>query len=196
MHTSTTESGRSTRPRTSFRIAPAQRSDMTMIANFVRSSAEWYRPIVAEKDMGQHSVDETWADENFDKRDFYIGYADGKAVGTISLQFFEDHAYLGYIYLDVEHVGNGYGQKLMRFAERKSIELGMTGMALIAHPEATWAKRAYLKFGFDIIATDKSEVLSWKDGALVPYYEEGFHLYVFSLTKSVSSSARREIAHA
>jgi GNAT superfamily N-acetyltransferase len=162
-----------------FEIVPARRQDMDLVADFVRSSAHWYRPFVDEKDMGQHEVDETWADENFELRDFYIGSAGDEAVGTISLQYFGDYAYLGYIYLDVDHVGNGYGQRLMRFAEAKARARGMKGMILIAHPQATWAKRAYLKYGFEIIATDKQKVLEWQDGALRRYYEEGFELYMY-----------------
>lgn len=164
-----------------FHIRPARLEDMEHVAEFVSSSADWYRPIVDEKDMAEHDVDEEWARENFKKRDFYIGEYRGKPVGTISLQYFGDHAYLGYIYLDVNYVGRGFGQKLMRFAERQCKKRGLATMNLIAHPEAEWAKRAYLKYGFDIIETDKDSVLEWNDGALKPYYEEGFELYEYDL---------------
>jgi ribosomal protein S18 acetylase RimI-like enzyme len=160
-------------------IRPARREDMDLVASFVRSSADWYRPIVDEKDMGEHAVDDAWAQLNFERRDFYIGRASGEPVGTISLQYFGRYAYLGYIYLDVEHVGKGYGQTLMRFAERIARERGMDGLVLIAHPEATWAKRAYLKYGFEIIERERERVLAWQDGALASYYEEGFELYLY-----------------
>ncbi|MCA9285652.1 MAG: GNAT family N-acetyltransferase, partial [Phycisphaerales bacterium] len=163
-----------------FEIRPADRSDMELVADFVRSSAEWYRPILDERDMAEHDVDEEWAELNFERRDFYVGYASGEPLGTVSLQYFGDYAYLGYIYLDVAHVGKGYGQRLMRFAERKAREKSMKGMVLIAHPEATWAKNAYLKYGFEIIETAKEGVLAWKEGVLKPYYEEGFELYRYS----------------
>ena len=55
------------------KIRQARRDDMGQIADFVRSSAEWYRPFVDEKDMAEHEVGEAWADENFKKRDFYVG---------------------------------------------------------------------------------------------------------------------------
>ncbi|MEZ4272009.1 MAG: GNAT family N-acetyltransferase [Myxococcota bacterium] len=160
-------------------IRPARREDMGLVADFVRSSAHWYQPIVDAKDMGQHAVDEKWAETNFARRDFYIGRAQGQAVGTISLQYFGSYAYLGYIYLNVEHVGKGYGQRLMRFAQSLAQKRGMQGMALIGHPQAAWAKRAYLKYGFDIVASDKQDVLAWQDGVLKPYYEEDFELYLY-----------------
>jgi GNAT superfamily N-acetyltransferase len=168
-----------------FEIVPAKRSDMDLVAEFVRSSADWYRPIVDEKDMGEHAVDDEWARTNFERRDFYIGRASGKPIGTISLQYFGKYAYLGYIYLDVAYVGNGYGQKLMKYAESVARRKGMRGMSLIAHPEATWAKRAYLKYGFEIIASDKPDVLAWQEGALQPYYEEGFELYLYDFARDV-----------
>lgn len=155
---------------------------MPAIADFVRSSADWYRDIVDEKDMAEHEVDDQWAEENFKRRDFYIGKADGQPVGTISLQTFGDYAYLGYIYLDVEHVGNGYGRQLMQFAEEVARERGLRGMALIAHPEAAWARRAYLKYGFRIAASDKDDVLAWQDGVLRQYYEQAFELYLYDFT--------------
>lgn len=161
-------------------IRRARRSDMSQIAAFVRSSAEWYRPFVDEADMAEHEVDEAWEEKNYKKRDFYIGHADSEPVGTISLQYFGDYAYLGYIYLDVAHVGKGYGQTLMRFAESVARRMGMDGMVLIAHPEATWAKKAYLKYGFEIIAEERDDVCSWQDGCLDEYYEEGFQLYRFA----------------
>lgn len=163
---------------TGLKIRPAHFGDMEQIADFVRSSAEWYREIVSEDDMGEHDVDHKWAVTNFARRLFYIGSADGEDIGTISLQYFGEYAYLGYIYLDVKHVGKGYGQELMDFAAEKARAEGMKGLALIAHPEATWAKKAYLKYGFDIVETEKDSVLEWQDGALKPYYEEGFELYI------------------
>ncbi len=162
------------------KIRPAERHEMSLVADFVRSSADWYRQIVDEDDMGEHDVDDKWAEVNFARRDFYIGGADGEPVGTISIQYLGDWAYLGYIYLDVAHVGKGYGRKLIEFAEQETRRHGARGMCLIAHPEATWAKKAYLKYGFQIVERDREKILAWNDGCLKPYYEEGFELYHFA----------------
>lgn len=162
-----------------FLIRRAVFPEMKMIAEFVRSSAEWYRPILNPEDMDEHDVDEAWAVRNYKLRDFYLGVEGDTPVGTISLQYFGDYAYLGYIYLDVQHVGKGYGQKLMKFAEKVARSKGCKGMSLIAHPKATWACRAYLKYGFKVAQSDKEKVLSWNDGVLKSYYEEGFHLFLF-----------------
>lgn len=164
-------------------INPARREDMPTIAGLVRSSADWYRPFVDEKDMSEHEVDEAWESKNYERRDFYLGTLGSKAIGTISTQTLGSYAYLGYIYLDVDHVGNGHGKSLMRFAEKKVRETDARGMALIAHPEAAWAKKAYLKYGFEIAATEKEDVLAWQGGALKGYYEEGFQLYLFDFAR-------------
>lgn len=157
---------------------------MSTVARLVRSSADWYRPFVDEKDMAEHEVDAAWEEKNFARRSFYLGRLLGQAIGTISTQSLGDYAYLGYIYLDVDHVGKGHGRTLMKFAERQLRDSGKRGMALIAHPEATWAKKAYLKYGFEIAATEKEQVLQWQDGALKPYYEEGFQLYLFEFDRA------------
>ncbi len=172
------------RASTRLEIVRARRSDMPTIASIVRSSAEWYRPFVDEKDMAEHEVDEAWEEKNFARRDFYLGRVRGTAVGTISTQPLGEYAYLGYIYLDVKHVGKGHGRALMSFAEERIRQSGKRGMALIAHPEAKWAKKAYLKYGFKIAATQKDQVLQWQDGALRPYYEEGFQLYLLDFDRN------------
>lgn len=179
-------------------IRPAGREDMPRIAEFVRSSADWYREIVSDDDMSEHDVDKNWERKNFQMRDFYIGSVDGEAIGTISLQYFDDVAYLGYIYLDVRHVGKGYGHELMAFAEEIAKERGMNRLALIAHPDATWARNAYLKYGFEIVETKESRVKKWHGGVLEPHYERGFELYVYDLRTGATADDTRteEVSHA
>lgn len=169
-------------------IKPVTRDEMPTVAGLVRSSAQWYRPILDEKDMAEHDVDERWEEVNFRRRTFFLGYVGDKAIGTISIQYFGKIAYLGYIYLDVNYVGRRYGQTLMKHAHRKAIEDGAEALTLIAHPEATWARKAYLRYGFEIIARNKGEVLAWNDGCLQPYYEEGFELYRLDLTNAAQEA--------
>lgn len=165
------------------RILKAKKEDMPKVAQFIRSSARWYKKFVDPKDMDEHHVGRKWIEENFNRRDFYIAQTNKKEeVGAISTQFFGDTAYLGYIYLDTDHVGKGYGQALIDHAkdlcEAKS---NVDNMVLIAHPKATWATRAYEKYGFKKILTKKKDILNFKNGLLKPYYEEGFHLYQYQL---------------
>jgi len=176
----------------------ANREDMPLVADFVRSSADWYREIVSEDDMAEHEVDAEWQARNYEKRDFYIGCAGGDPVGTISLQFFGDSAYLGYIYLDVEHVGKGFGHQLMRFAEVEARKRGMKNLALIAHPEATWATKAYERYGFEVEETEPERVKAWKGGVLEPYFEDGFELYLYDLESNdpPEHAPKREVTHA
>ncbi len=159
-------------------IRPARREEMATIAAFIRSTADWYRPFVAEKDMAEHEVDDAWGQRNYEIRDFYLGSVDDRPVGTISLQYFGDYAYIGYVYLDADQVGNGYGRQLLDHAARLARKRGMKGLCLIAHPEAKWATKAYRKYGFQRTATEREQVLSWNGGFLRDFYEEGFELYV------------------
>lgn len=169
------------KPQENLIIKAAQKEDMDVIAKFIRSSAQWYEPFLDEKDLNEHYVDDKWKEENYQKRDFYIGKTEESEVGTISLQYFDDVTYLGYIYLHVKHVGKGYGKRLIDHAKRLSKRKGQDSMVLIAHPEAKWAVKAYEKYGFKKFLTDKKKILNWKDGLLKDYYEEGFHLYKYDL---------------
>ncbi len=166
-------------------IEPAKWEHASTIVSILRSSAEWYEDIVEPEDLDEHYVDMEWARENLERRDFYVGRVDGEIAGTLSLQRVGDDAlYLGYVYLHTDHVGNGYGDDLLYFAREKARSEGRSQLVLIAHPEAVWARKAYLRYGFEIIATDRSEVLGWHDGWLKPYYEEGFELYRYSVDPS------------
>ena len=164
-------------------ICRASYRDMHEITKIISSSAKWYEEFVEEKDMPEHTPDRKWIEENFERRDFYICRDNlGKNIGTISMQHFEEGlTYLGYIYLDVKHVGKGIGQRLIQFAEKISKIKGQEALILIAHPEAKWATRAYEKFGFKKKYEKKSRILDFKNGLLEPYYEEGFHLYEYNL---------------
>lgn len=162
-----------------FYIRLAEWEDMETIANFIRSTAEWYSAICNKEDMTEHNVDENWKQVNFRRREFFISYANNEPVGTISLQHFGNYGYLGYIYLDKKHVGKRYGHILMSFIEQVAKDRGLEGLVLIAHPKATWATKAYEKFGFKEILTDKKSILEWQDGVFEPYYEEGFHLFQY-----------------
>ncbi len=162
---------------TPFLLRRAQLDDLKPVVDILRSSASWYEPFVDPDDLDQHEVDMAWARENFQKRDFYVGELDGRVVGVVTLQDAGDFSYLGYVYLHADHTGRGLGRRLLDFAQRCSRRQSKKGMVLIAHPKATWATRAYERYGFDRIAKQEERVLAWNDGWLQPYYEKGFHLY-------------------
>ncbi len=168
-------------------IRRARWQDMERIAAFIRSTADWYRPFLSEADMAEHDVGPEWAERNFARREFYVGaLPSGEPVGTISLQWFGDWAYVGYVYLDSRHVGHGYGRQLLDHAATLARARGAAGLSLIAHPRATWATRAYLKYGFRRAASRREEVLAWNGGFLRDYYEEGFELYVLRFTEEAA----------
>lgn len=154
---------------------------MQDVAEILRSTAEWYEPLVDPSDMDQHDVDEDWAAKNYRMREFFVATLDDAVVGCVSIQEAGDKIYLGYVYLHADHVGHGYGRRLLDFAQAEATRRGKTGMVLIAHPDAGWAVRAYERYGFEILAEQRRDVLAWNDGWLKPYYEEGFHLYEFTL---------------
>jgi L-amino acid N-acyltransferase YncA len=169
--------GSSTAPKV-LELEPATWDDMDAVVEIIRSSASWYEDIVEPEDFSEHLVDRDWARENFERRDFYVARLGDEVIGTVTLQDVrEDHVYLGYVYLHEEHVGNGYGGDLLDFARSETRGRGRSSMVLIAHPEAVWACKAYERYGFEVIARDRDEILAWEDGWMEPYYEEGFELY-------------------
>ena len=138
-----------------------------------------------DADLQEHEVDHDWARRNFAQREFYVGRTEGgEAVGILSLQDTGDYLYVGYLYLFTDQVGQGFGRRFLAFAEAEARKRNKRGLALICHPEATWACKAYEKFGFRLVASDRAQVTAWNDGWLAPYYEEGFGLYLYEAAKS------------
>lgn len=178
--------GAAQRRKEPLRVRRAVPEDMTRVADILRSTADWYEPLLDPKDMQEHDVDEGWAERNYERREFYVGVEpDDSVVGTVSLQAAGEYAYLGYIYLLANRVGRGYGQRLLRFAAETSRRRGYRALVLIAHPDAKWAVKAYRRFGFRVIAERRREVLRWNHGWLRPYYEEGFQLFSYQLREVV-----------
>lgn len=162
-------------------VREAQFEDMSVIAEFLRSSASWYEPFLSEEDMSEHNVDDKWMKENWLKRDFFVIEENEKPVGTVSLQVFDEIAYIGYCYVDANQCGKGYGRQLLAFAAQEALSRGARQMVLISHPKAKWAVKAYLRFGFRLLCKNREEVLSFHGGFLKDYYEEGFELYGYDL---------------
>ncbi|WP_133130191.1 bifunctional helix-turn-helix transcriptional regulator/GNAT family N-acetyltransferase [Legionella yabuuchiae] len=163
----------------SLTIRAATDADEHHISRFINSSFDWYARIIDEKDVSDHAVDDSWVRKNMRQREFYIAETEGKPVGTVSLQYFGEYAYLGYVFIDANEVGKGFGRKLLKFAEQEAKHRGMKGMALIAHPQARWAIKAYQKFGFKLKYRNKEDILAWNNGALKSYYEEFFMLFLY-----------------
>lgn len=159
----------------------ASREQMEIAADILRSTADWYRPFLSEEDMKEHDVGPEWAEENYGKRVFHLAWDEGEPVGVLSTQDAGNDLYVGYVYVFEDRTGFGYGPQLLDHAERRARAAGKDGLVLIAHPEATWATKAYRRFGFERIASERRDVLAWNDGWLEPYYEEGFELYRYAL---------------
>ena len=123
-------------------VDPALPDDMNDISDMIRSSRNWYREFIDPDDMSEHDPDEAWEEKNYELRDFYLGKVGDEPVGTVSLQYTGDYAYVGYLYLYTSHVGNGYGGDLLDFAARTAAREGRKAIVLLCHPEAVWAVKA------------------------------------------------------
>lgn len=174
-------------PRTTLR--PATLADADAIVDILCSSADWYEPIIDPGDLDQHCVSRSWYTKNFERRRFFALELNKETVGTLTLQDAGPVLYLGYVYLHVDHVGQGLGRRLLDFARQEARRLGKRGLVLLAHPEAEWAVKAYLRYGFELLHSDREQVLEWNDGWMEPYYEEGFSLFFYDLGAGDSAEA-------
>jgi GNAT superfamily N-acetyltransferase len=158
-------------------IKPAKPYEMPIAADIVRSSAKWYLPFIHERDRGQHIVSQTWGETEFARRQFYIGRNNDVPVGIVSTQSVDNLFYIGYLYLYADQVGRGFGPQLLNHARDIALQEKKRGMLLMVHPKATWAINAYIRYGFECVATTRKQVLDWHHGWLKPYYEEDFQMY-------------------
>lgn len=165
-------------------FSKAMRREMGVVAQVIRTTANWYASFSSEDDMDQHFVDEAWEEENYNKRDFYIGYGkqEQDAIGILSLQApSADDIYIGYLYIQSHHVGKRYGKEFLDFAKNHALKQNKKSLILLCHPEAKWALKAYRKYGFDTFLPQKKDILCWNQGWLKGYYEEGMELMKYTI---------------
>lgn len=163
-------------------LRPTIRPQLPAVVEILRSTVDWYRPFTDPEDLDtQHDVDLAWAHENFETRDFWSATLNGEVVGVVTIQDAGDHLYLGYVYVHRDHVGKRIGRALLDLAAREAERRGKKGMVLLSHPGATWAVRAYTKYGFECIADTDEGVVTWNDSWLASYHETGFHLWQWTL---------------
>ncbi len=159
-----------------FTVVRANMDFMGEVRACINSNYEMYAPIVDPQDLGEHRVDETWAEKNYRIREFFVARAGGQTVGTASFQKLGTFAYIGYFYIKSPFHGKGYGRALMNFMEMYAKTREITDLRLFTNAKATWALEFYQKMGFSIITTEKEEILSLEGGILQPFYEQNSYL--------------------
>ncbi|HEY3632292.1 MAG TPA: GNAT family N-acetyltransferase [Jatrophihabitantaceae bacterium] len=91
------------------------------------------------------------------------GGGDGAAVGTLWLSTTTpDGLDAGWIYdveIDASHRGKGYGRELMRLAEHKCRELGLTSLGLNVFGPNVVARQLYESLGYEITAQSMAKPL-------------------------------------
>ncbi len=122
-----------------------------------------------------------WFAANLARRDMAVLELGREVVGVLTTEDTGTDLYLGYVYLHTDWVGHGLGRVLLDHARRAARRAGRTGLVLLCHPDATWAVRAYEKYGFTCIARAREAVRSWNQGWLGDRYEEGFALFRYAL---------------
>ncbi|MHA1730673.1 MAG: GNAT family N-acetyltransferase [Promethearchaeota archaeon] len=155
-------------------IVRASREMMGRVRAIIRSNADLYRDIVQnEDDWLEHDPKEEWEGKNFPIREFYLARHEGEYVATGSYQVVGDFAYVGYLYVERQFHGRGYGRALLRFIEARAKADGINDLRLFCNPGSDWALGFYEKLGFHVLTGDKGEILAVGPGVMRPYYEEG-----------------------
>lgn len=158
-------------------IIRASFSLMNEIREIINSNYQMYEKILLiPDDHNEHFVDEQWAEQNFQIREFYLIRENGEYVGMVSYQNFGntgDFAYIGYFYIRFGHHRKGYGKKAMQFLEMRAKSDQLGEIRLFVNKSADWAEKAYKSMGFKILSSSKEEILSMNQGIFKKYYEEG-----------------------
>ncbi|MHA1679455.1 MAG: GNAT family N-acetyltransferase [Promethearchaeota archaeon] len=155
-------------------IVKCDLESMEAVRDCINSNYLLYRPIIDEVDRGEHRVDGEWAKRNWRLREFFLLKlgGNGEYVGTASYQNFGEFAYIGYFYIKNGHHGAGYGKQLMAFMEQRTRRDGIRDLRLFTNSRATWALDFYERLGFKVFLKEKQDILSIRDGIMVPFYEE------------------------
>ncbi len=156
-------------------IVRATRDMMVHVQDIINSNYHLYEGIVNARDLGEHRVDDAWAERNFAIREFYLLRETGTtiSIGFGSFQLLGDFAYVGYLYVRQGYQQRGYGKLLVSFLERRASEAGVKELRLFVNKKASWARRFYKKMGFTVLLSKKKDILGLDGGIMAPFYEEG-----------------------
>ena len=155
-----------------FIVVRASRELMNEVMACINSNSHLYEGIVDPQDWSEHSVNEEWAEHNFQIREFYLARDHGDYIGEALYQNFGSFAYIGYFYIKNQFLRQGYGFHLMRFMEMRTLTDNITDLRLFCNPNSAWAVDFYSKNGFQILSSDKDEILAMENGVMQPFYEE------------------------
>ena len=146
---------------------------MNEVREILNGNYYLYKDIIENPvDLKEHYVDQSWVDNNFQKREFYLARDEGKYVGFASYQNLGKFGYIGYLYIKKGFHRKNYGRGLMNFLEMRCMQDNIRSLRLLTNQKATWANDAYLSMGFKIISKDKEEIFSMDDGVMKEFYEE------------------------
>ena len=155
-------------------IIRASYSLMDEIRDIINSNYHLYEKILLiPEDHNEHFVNEQWAEQNFLIRDFYLAREGKEYVGMASYQNLGDFAYIGYLYVKFGSHRKGYGKRIMQFLEMRAKSEQLKDLRLFVNNSADWAEKAYKSMGFQILSSNKQEIISMNQGILTKYYEEG-----------------------
>ncbi len=159
-------------------IIRASRILMREVATIINSNFALYQNIISNsKDLQNHQIDEAWIAQNYPIREFYLARTNGNYIGMVSYQHLPPVAYVGYLFIKAGYYRQGYGKTLMQFIKLRAKLDKLDRICLFTNPKAVWAMDAYRSMAFDIITTEKADIMTFEGGILRDFYEEGSVLF-------------------
>ncbi|MHA1745334.1 MAG: GNAT family N-acetyltransferase [Promethearchaeota archaeon] len=156
-----------------FSIIRASQKLMPEVVKILNSTYFLFKDLFTDPaDLQEHHVDEAWIAQNFPIREFFLARVDGEYVGFISYQNLKSYAYIGYLYIRKGFFRRGFGRNLMHFVEMRAKLDKLPEIWLFVHNKAEWARQAYNRMGFEVMATTAEEIFVI-DEKLKEYYETG-----------------------
>ncbi len=156
-----------------FSIIRASQKLMPEVVKILNSTYFLFKDLLTDpKDLQEHHVDEAWIARNFPKREFFLARVDGEYVGFISYQNLQSYAYIGYLYIEKKYFRRGFGRSLMNFVEMRAKLDNLPEIWLFVLNKANWARQAYNRMGFEVMATTAEDIFAF-DEKLKEYYETG-----------------------
>ncbi|MHA1392880.1 MAG: GNAT family N-acetyltransferase [Promethearchaeota archaeon] len=149
---------------------------MQEAAEIIKSNYDLYKDFIHEEDLPEYLPDQNWIDKNYAMREFYLLKYKDKYIGVSSFQKIENFAYIGYFFIKNGFHRKGFGTILLRYIEYIAKMENLNEIFLFTHPEADFALNFYKKHGYEIIETDRENILRFRGGILKDFYEKGSYL--------------------
>ena len=137
-------------------IRPCNNGDFEVICEIINDSAQAYKGVIADDCWKEPYMPADELRSEINDGILFSGYeTDGKLVGVMGIQHFDDVSLIRHSYVMTAYRNRGVGGELLKHLQGQSDKPLLIG----TWADAVWAVQFYEKHGFELVSTEEKDRL-------------------------------------